>query len=119
MHDIIKQALAPVTPLYNVPFADLKRAQDNAAQVRMECADKTPPGLRQPWFWVQPRTIGDILNRLTDALEYAVPERERENMCSVAFGTIARMASLLAQAERNLREDNRVALADAIEEAIK
>lgn len=86
---------------------------------RNDIARALPVGLRQPWSWLQPRSLAEILQRLEDARSLNVPARERENMCSVAHGTITRLAVLLGQAERNLREDNRVALADAIAEALK
>ena len=45
----------------------------------------TPPGLRKPWAWVQPRNRAELIQRLLDAREYAVPQRERENLCSMAY----------------------------------
>jgi hypothetical protein len=56
-----------------------------------------PPGLIGPWEWIQPRTLADILSRLRVARDCRVPERERENMCSVAHDTIAKL-----ETERNL-----------------
>jgi len=49
------------------------------------------PGLAAPWKWIQPRGTDEILKRLADARDLAVPERERENMCSVAHGEITRL----------------------------
>lgn len=52
-------------------------------------------GLRKPWAWYQPKGTDEILNRLIEAREYSVDERERENMCSVAHGEIVRLLALL------------------------
>ncbi len=52
-------------------------------------------GLRKPWAWYQPRGTDEILKRLFEAREYAVDERERENMCSVAHGEIVRLRALI------------------------
>ena len=41
-------------------------------------------GLRQPWQWVQPVDDAALVARLIEARDYAVHERERENLCSVA-----------------------------------
>ena len=50
-----------------------------------------PPGLREPWEWIQPLTIKEILSRLRVARDCRVPERERENLCSVAHETIEKL----------------------------
>ena len=42
-------------------------------------------GLRKPWSWVQPKSREELIQRLFEAREYAVPERERENLCSMAY----------------------------------
>lgn len=47
-----------------------------------------------PWTWVQPRDRKDLLLRLADARDFAVPERERENLCSVAHGEIVHLAAV-------------------------
>lgn len=41
-------------------------------------------GLAKPWVWVQPKTTQELIQRLLEAREYMVHERERENLCSVA-----------------------------------
>jgi len=61
-------------------------------------SDKTPLGLRQPWQWVQPHGTAEIKRRLLEARELRVHERERENMCSVAFGEIERLEREVAEA---------------------
>ena len=43
-----------------------------------------PPGLRKPWAWIQPIGIDNLIARLQDARDLAVPDRERENLCSMA-----------------------------------
>jgi hypothetical protein len=48
-------------------------------------------GLAKPYAWVQPDGTDEILTRLRDCYEFAVHERERENMCSVAHGEIERL----------------------------
>ena len=47
------------------------------------------------WTWVQPVGIDAILSRLADARDLAVPERERENLCSVAHSTITKLVDVL------------------------
>ena len=42
-------------------------------------------GLRKPWVWVQPKDRAELIQRLLEAREYAVHERERENLCSCAY----------------------------------
>ncbi len=54
-------------------------------------------GLRQPWQWVQPLDDAALVARLIEARDYAVHERERENLCSVAA---ARIGALRAENER-------------------
>lgn len=49
-----------------------------------------PVGLRTPWKWVQPETREDLIQRLNDAADLAVPERERENCCKVAADFLVR-----------------------------
>lgn len=49
----------------------------------------------QPWIWVEPIGIDALLLRLADARDFAVPERERENLCSVAHGTITKLVDVL------------------------
>ena len=49
----------------------------------------------QPVTWVQPVGIDALLLRLADARDLAVPERERENLCSVAHGTITKLVEVL------------------------
>lgn len=44
-----------------------------------------PVSLRKPWAWVQPKNREELIQRLLEAREYAVPERERENLCSMAY----------------------------------
>ena len=44
-----------------------------------------PIGLRKPWQWVQPKNRAELIQRLLEAREYAVPDRERENLCSMAY----------------------------------
>lgn len=44
----------------------------------------TIPGLAVPWKWVQPPTDAELIERLLQARDYAVHERERENLCSCA-----------------------------------
>ena len=50
---------------------------------------------RESWTWVQPVGIDALLLRLADARDFAVPERERENLCSVAHGTITKLVDVL------------------------
>jgi hypothetical protein len=51
---------------------------------------------RESWTWVQPVGIDALLSRLADARDFAVPERERENLCDVAHSTISRLAEALS-----------------------
>lgn len=51
----------------------------------------TPPALRDPWEWIQPRTLQEICERLRDCRDLAAPPKERENMCSVALDAINRL----------------------------
>lgn len=53
-------------------------------------------GLAQPRRWVQPRTDAELIERLRQAAEYAVHERERENLCSTAA---ARLSALLRSSD--------------------
>lgn len=41
-------------------------------------------GLAKPWVWVQPKNDEELVSRLLEARDYAVHERERENLCSCA-----------------------------------
>ena len=59
-------------------------------------------GLRQPWAWVQPKSVAEIKQRLLEARDFKVPERERENMCSVAHGEIVRLERDLRAAQEAL-----------------
>ena len=43
------------------------------------------------WVWVQPKTKGELLTRLAEARDLSVPERERENLCAVAYTYIRNM----------------------------
>lgn len=55
--------------------------------------DSTCPivGLRQPWQWYQPKDRAELKRRLLEARDFAVNERERENLCSCAHGEIERL----------------------------
>ena len=57
---------------------------------------ETPLGLRKPWQWEQPRGDDELLSRLRDGFMLAVHERERENLCSVAYGRIKAMRAEIA-----------------------
>lgn len=46
--------------------------------------NKLIPGLAVPWIWIQPRNDAELIERLKQASEYMVHERERENLCSCA-----------------------------------
>lgn len=46
-------------------------------------------GLRRPWQWVQPKDRAELIQRLLEAREYAVHERERENLCSMAYEALS------------------------------
>lgn len=50
---------------------------------------------RESWTWVQPVGIETLLARLADARDFAVPERERENLCGVAHGMISTLSDAL------------------------
>ena len=67
-------------------------------------ATPLPLGLRQPWQWVQPTSTYDLVVRLYDAREYAVPERERENLCSVAAEALRVLLAERAELVAALRE---------------
>ncbi len=43
------------------------------------------------WKWKQPQTQAELLARLADARDLAVPERERENLCACAITEINRL----------------------------
>ena len=55
----------------------------------------TIPGLAVPWTWIQPRSDAELIERLKQGAEYAVHERERENLCSVAARRIAELLESL------------------------
>lgn len=50
-----------------------------------------PVGLQVPWEWVEPANHADLVQRLQEASEYAVPERERENLCACAARAITNL----------------------------
>lgn len=54
------------------------------------------PGLANPWVWIQPRTDKELLERLAQARDYNVHERERENLCSVAHYRLAELMKVPA-----------------------
>lgn len=45
-------------------------------------------GLRKPWVWVQPKDRDALILRLLEASEYKVHERERENLCRLAYDAL-------------------------------
>ena len=51
------------------------------------------PGLARPYAWIQPVTYEQLLERLAQAREYAVNERERENLCAVAHDELNTLLS--------------------------
>lgn len=53
--------------------------------------NRVPIGLRKPWQWIQPKGTTELINRLIEARDFNVHERERENLCSVAAGKIEDM----------------------------
>lgn len=55
---------------------------------------KLVPGLAKPWAWIQPNDDAELIDRLLQAADYNVHERERENLCSVAAH---RLKDLLAE----------------------
>lgn len=65
-----------------------RRAAEKAAVVALG-TERVPLGLAKPWQWVQPANDADLIARLIEAREYAVHERERENLCSVAAAQLA------------------------------
>ncbi len=77
----------------------------------------TPLGLRQPWQWVQPATDADLVARLIEAREYAVHERERENLCSVAAGRIGALYVERGELVAALRSARDMAAAGAPKDA--
>ena len=52
--------------------------------------------------WTQPKDLDALLERLADARDLNVPERERENLCSVAYETIVKLRDGLAEAIKDL-----------------
>ena len=42
----------------------------------------------QEWTWVPPKNRDELLTRLAEARDLNVPERERENLCAVAYTVI-------------------------------
>ena len=50
-------------------------------------------GLRKDWKWIQPKTRAELLQRLAEARDYAVNERERENLCSCAHLEITQLSA--------------------------
>lgn len=68
-------------------------------KIEMTKPAATPPGLRRPWVWVQPKDRAELLQRLLDARDLRVHERERENLCSVAHGEIRTLGYELQNAE--------------------
>ena len=54
-----------------------------------------PPGLREPWTWVQPEGLEEVMDRLADARDFRVPDMERENMCSVAHYEMRKLQKAL------------------------
>lgn len=75
-----------------------------------------PCGLRDPWTWHQPKDRAELLQRLAEARDLNVNERERENLCSVAHGEI----QMLAQDNANLHEllSQAMALINEIQEKV-
>ena len=73
--------------------------------------DKIPIGLRKPWRWVQPQTTTELINRLIEARDFNVHERERENLCSVAAAKITEMDDELV----SLREREKMPKNDGID----
>lgn len=63
-----------------------------------------PVGLRKPWVWMQPKDQAELVQRLLEAREYAVHERERENLCSMAYEALmianTTIANLHAEIDR-------------------
>lgn len=49
-------------------------------------------GLKKPWTWVEPRGTEELIQRLVEASEYNVHERERENLCSLAAAKIKKLS---------------------------
>ena len=72
----------------NVPFYAL-------GKLRHLDPDYRAAKQRESWTWIQPVGIDALLSRLADARDFAVPERERENLCSVAHGEISRLVGAL------------------------
>ena len=52
--------------------------------------------------WTQPRDLDALLKRLADARAFNVPERESENLCSAAYGTIIKLREGLVEAIKDL-----------------
>lgn len=55
-----------------------------------------------PWTWVQPAGTNALLDRLRIARDEAVPERERENLCSCAMTEITRLLGLIDKRDSSL-----------------
>ena len=75
------------------------RDASSANSPRRSEMDKTsknlPVGLRKPWQWVQPMNRAELTQRLLEAREYAVPERERENLCSCAYEELRKKETMM------------------------
>ena len=73
-------------------------------------------GLATPWKWIQPSGSVEIKQRLLEARDFNVHERERENMCSVAHGHIVYLELELTALREEL-EAIRARLAEAEKDA--
>lgn len=61
--------------------------------------------------WVQPTSQTELLQRLADARDLAVDERERENLCACAHTEIERLQRVVACLSR-YEGENDEAMAD-------
>ena len=71
----------------------ITKAKQRAAQREDQMTKQLPAD--KTWAWVQPRDRAALLQRLAEARDFAVPARERENLCSVAHGDISKLAEAL------------------------
>ncbi len=54
-------------------------------------------------MWKQPKDTEELLSRLADARDLAVPERERENLCACAFTALTEARAALAERDATVQ----------------
>lgn len=77
-------------------------------EIERECEDtifQPTETEREPWEWIQPKDRADLIQRLKDGMNYNVPARERENLCSCAWREIEALQTELADYARRVAQE--------------